>query len=94
MIAGLFGVYGRDYVKLCRDWEKILEAAPLKNLLYHGRCHKEIWWDGEWFIRAYDYYGHKMEAMIRRAKIFIGITGLVHYGRNWKGRRAYVPKGA
>jgi len=37
---------------------------------------KKYGWDGEWFIRAYDYYGIKLEAMItKKQKIFIESQG-------------------
>lgn len=61
MIAGLFVVYGRDFVELCREIGKDKEAdkaekhvdAMIEAVKKHG-------WDGEWFLRAYDFYGKKV----------------------------------
>jgi cellobiose phosphorylase len=78
MIAGLFVVYGRDYVELCRQLGKESEASRAKNnvdkmvdvIKRHG-------WDGNWFIRAYDYYGRKVGSNENEeGKIFIESQGL------------------
>ncbi len=78
MIAGLFVVYGRDYIELCRKLSKNDEAfraqkhvdAMVKTIKEHG-------WDGEWFIRAYDYYGRKVGSHENEeSKIFIESQGL------------------
>lgn len=61
MIAGLFVLYGQDFVDLCRQTGRAQEADEaqmhvdemVKTVDEHG-------WDGEWFIRAYDYYGRKV----------------------------------
>ena len=61
MIAGLFVAEGRDFAELLekigdgsatgvKEAVKAMEEAVKK----HG-------WDGEWFLRAYDYYGNKIE---------------------------------
>jgi cellobiose phosphorylase len=78
MIAGLFVVYGRDYIELCRKLGKNDEAlraqkhvdAMVKTIKEHG-------WDGEWFIRAYDFYGHKIGSRENEeSKIFIESQGM------------------
>jgi cellobiose phosphorylase len=61
MIAGLFVVYGTEYAALCRVLGKHAEA---------GRAQAEVekmkeavmkkGWDGEWYLRAYDFYGRKV----------------------------------
>jgi cellobiose phosphorylase len=77
MIAGLFVVYGRDYIELCRRTDKNTEAdraqkhvdAMVDTIKKHG-------WDGEWFIRAYDFYGRKIGSNENEeAKIFIESQG-------------------
>ena len=61
MIAGLFVVCGRDYVELCHQLGQTAEAnraqyfidQMVKSVKQHG-------WDGEWYLRAYDYFGRKV----------------------------------
>jgi cellobiose phosphorylase len=61
MIAGLFVVYGRDYVELCKRIGKNDEAARAqKEVDNMVEAIKKHGWDGEWFLRAYDYYGNKI----------------------------------
>jgi len=78
MIAGLFVIYGRDYVTLCNQLGNTEEAdraqthidAMIDAVKKHG-------WDGEWFIRAYDYYGNKIGSNENEeGKIFIESNGL------------------
>lgn len=77
MIAGLFVVYGREYVTLCNRLGKTGEAvraqvhidAMVNAIKTHG-------WDGEWFLRAYDYYGNKIGSKENEeGKIFIESNG-------------------
>ena len=61
MIAGLFVVCGRDYVELCHQLGQTAEAnraqysidQMVESVKQHG-------WDGEWYLRAYDYFGRKV----------------------------------
>jgi cellobiose phosphorylase len=61
MIAGLFVVCGREFVELCRQIGKNDEAARAQKhvdeMIEAVRTHG---WDGEWYLRAYDYYGRKV----------------------------------
>jgi cellobiose phosphorylase len=77
MIAGLFVVYGRDYVELCKKLGKDREAERAQKLVdAMVDVIKKYGWDGEWFIRAYDYYGHKIGSNENEeAKIFIESQG-------------------
>jgi cellobiose phosphorylase len=77
MIAGLFVVYGRDYVELCNRLGKDAEAARAQQFVdTMVEVIKKYGWDGEWFIRAYDYYGHKIGSNDNEeAKIFIESQG-------------------
>lgn len=77
MIAGLFVVYGRDYIELCKKLGKNEEASRAQehvdqmvdSIKKHG-------WDGEWFLRAYDYYGNKIGSNENEeGKIFIESNG-------------------
>jgi len=77
MIAGLFVIYGKDYVDLCLKLGKTDEAAraqkDVDNMIEAVKKHG---WDGEWFLRAYDYYGHKIGSKENEeGKIFIESNG-------------------
>jgi len=60
-IAGMFVLYGNEFVTLCRkigqneEAEKaLLEINLMENVVKtHG-------WDGEWYLRAYDFFGSKI----------------------------------
>lgn len=77
MIAGLFVAYGNEFVKLCKELKKDDEAAKAQihvdemvtAIEKHG-------WDGEWFLRAYDYFGEKIGSKENEeGKIFIESQG-------------------
>jgi cellobiose phosphorylase len=77
MIAGLFVLYGRDYVDLCKKLGKNDEAVRAQKQVDNMvDAIKKHGWDGEWFIRAYDYYGKKVGSNENEeAKIFIESQG-------------------
>jgi cellobiose phosphorylase len=77
MIAGLFVVYGRDYIELCRRLGKNKEAdRAQKHVEAMVDAVKKHGWDGDWFIRAYDYYGRKIGSHENEeGKIFIESNG-------------------
>ena len=61
MIAGLFVVCGRDYVELCQQLGRMDEAARAQKFIDSMvQAVKEHGWDGEWYLRAYDYFGRKV----------------------------------
>ena len=61
MIAGLFVVCGRDYVELCAKVGLADEAARAAALVDNMvEAVKKHGWDGEWYLRAYDYFGRKI----------------------------------
>ncbi len=80
MIAGQFVFCGRQYLELLEalDKDKFVENiagisdaidAMEKAIIEHG-------WDGEWFLRAYDYYGNKIGSHENvEGKIFIESQG-------------------
>ena len=61
MIAGLFVVCGRDYVELCHHLGYAEEAARAEGLVEDMvEAVKKHGWDGDWYLRAYDYFGRKV----------------------------------
>ncbi len=77
MIAGLFVVYGRDYIELCNRIGKKDEAQQAqKHVDEMIETIKKHGWDGEWFIRAYDFFGKKVGSNDNEeGKIFIESQG-------------------
>ncbi len=77
MIAGLFVVYGNDYVELCKELGKHEEAARAQAEVDKMiQSVKDYGWDGEWFLRAYDFYGNKVGSdENEEGKIFIESQG-------------------
>lgn len=77
MIAGQFVIYGRDYVELCRrlgrDDEADRAQTHVDKMVEAVKAHG---WDGEWFLRAYDYFGRKVGSHENKeGKIFIESQG-------------------
>ena len=61
MIAGLFIVCGRDYAELCQRLQLTEEAQAAQTAIEDMvAAVKQYGWDGEWFLRAYDFFGHKV----------------------------------
>ncbi|SCZ76212.1 GH36-type glycosyl hydrolase domain-containing protein [Pseudobutyrivibrio xylanivorans] len=60
-IAGMFVKYGREYADLCKlmgdnaEAERVL--AEVDKMI---KAIEKDGWDGEWFVRAYDAYSHKV----------------------------------
>lgn len=77
MIAGLFVVCGRDYAELCRRLGKDEEVARVtEHVERMVEAVKVHGWDGEWFLRAYDYFGHKIGSKENiEGEIFIESNG-------------------
>ncbi len=77
MIAGLFVVYGRDYIELCQVLGKEEEAARAqKHVDAMIEAVKKDGWDGEWYLRAYDFYGKKIGSKENKeGQIFIESQG-------------------
>jgi len=77
MIAGLFVVYGKEYVDLCKKLGKNDEAIRAQKEVGNMiEAVKQHGWDGEWFIRAYDYFGRKIGSKENEeGKIFIESNG-------------------
>ena len=90
MIAGLFVVTGKDYVELCKILpDHIKKMQNLKDIDFaaeadRAQLHvdemvdavKAHGWDGEWYLRAYDFYGNKIGSdESEEGKIFIESQG-------------------
>ena len=77
MIAGLFVVYGRDYITLCDKLGKHEEGIRAQEHVDHMvEAVKKDGWDGNWFLRAYDFYGNKVGSdENEEGKIFIESNG-------------------
>ena len=79
MIAGLFVFCGKQYVELCNT----LGGDALKEAERAQKCIdamveavKKHGWDGEWYLRAYDFYGNKIGSNENEeGKIFIESQG-------------------
>ncbi|WP_044207160.1 GH36-type glycosyl hydrolase domain-containing protein [Flammeovirga sp. OC4] len=77
MIAGLFVVYGTEYIQLCHELGKTEEAERALTFVNAMKeAVKTKGWDGEWFLRAYDFYGNKVGSEENEeGKIFIESQG-------------------
>ena len=77
MIAGLFVVTGRDYVALCRHLGHNNEADRAQKAVDDMvEAVEKSGWDGKWYLRAYDYFGHKIGSdENEEGKIFIESQG-------------------
>jgi len=77
MIAGLFVVTAKEYVALCRQLAKDDEADRMQQAVDAMiAAVKQHGWDGEWYLRAYDYFGRKIGSHeCEEGKIFIESQG-------------------
>ena len=60
-IAGMFVKYGEEYAQLCELMGNTAEAERARKevaIMYDAIL--KDGWDGEWFVRAYDAYSHKI----------------------------------
>ena len=77
MIAGLFVFCGRQYAELCKvrgmEAEAKRAARCVDDMVEAVKKHG---WDGEWYLRAYDFYGNKIGSNENEeGKIFIESQG-------------------
>jgi cellobiose phosphorylase len=77
MIAGLFVLYGNEFVELCNKRNNSEEAEKaMQHVKAMENAISEHGWDGEWFLRAYDYFGEKIgSSENEEGKIFIESQG-------------------
>ena len=77
MIAGLFVFIGKQYIELCDHIGKVEEMKhAMKAVNNMVDAVKKFGWDGQWFLRAYDFYGKKIGSQENKeGKIFIESQG-------------------
>ena len=78
MIAGLFVFCGKQYVELCRHIGGHEDEAERAQRCIDDMVEavKQHGWDGEWYLRAYDFYGNKIGSKENEeGKIFIESQG-------------------
>jgi cellobiose phosphorylase len=70
-------MYGQEYVNLCRRIGKQDEAKRAQTEVDKmTEAVKKHGWDGDWFLRAYDYFGNKIgSSENEEGKIFIESNG-------------------
>ena len=86
MIAGLFCVCGKDYADLCSYLGKKDEAKrAAKCVAAMEKAVEKYGWDGEWYLRAYDFFGKPVGSKKNdEGKIFIesqGWCGMAEIGK-------------
>jgi cellobiose phosphorylase len=76
-IAAMFILYGGEYARLCERIGKKEEAERAKeHIRKMQKAIDEYGWDGDWFLRAYDYFGEKIGSNENEeGKIFIESQG-------------------
>ena len=77
-IAGMFVKYGRAYVRICRHLGLEEEAAEAESAISEVEAATlDAGWDGEWFRRAFDAYGHVVGGKeCEEGQIFIEPQGM------------------
>ena len=77
-IAGMFVLYGQDFVEICKKLGKNGEAETAQQHIEDmKKVIDEHGWDGEWFVRAYDHFGRKVGSRENEeGQIFIESQGM------------------
>ncbi len=77
-IGGMFILYGAEYEKILLKLGKTSEALEArKHIDAVESALDDSGWDGEWFLRAYDYFGRKVGTNeTEEGKIFIEPQGM------------------
>lgn len=77
-IAAMFVLYGGDFVKMAlKRGESLLANEAQAHIDDMVRVINEHGWDGNWFLRAYDFYGNKIGSRENEeGKIFIESQGM------------------
>jgi cellobiose phosphorylase len=76
-IAAMFILYGTEFAELCEQLDKSADAAQAeKHVQDMVECINKHGWDGNWFLRAYDFFGGKIGSKENKeGKIFIESQG-------------------
>ncbi|MHC1731291.1 MAG: glycosyl transferase [Bacteroidales bacterium] len=77
-IAAMFVLYGADFVTIARRrGETQMADESSEHIDAMVRAVNEHGWDGDWFLRAYDFYGRKIGSRENEeGKIFIESQGM------------------
>lgn len=77
-IAGMFVKYGGEYADLCGRLGLVDEEADVRQAIRDTEnAVRKDGWDGEWFLRAYDAFGHKVGSReCTEGQIFIEPQGM------------------
>ncbi|MDO4335682.1 MAG: glycosyl transferase [Bacteroidales bacterium] len=77
MIAGQFVVCGKNYADICRHQGLQEEAdRAMAEVAKMEEAVRKYGWDGDWYLRAYDYFGRKVGSHENKeGKIFIESQG-------------------
>ncbi len=77
-IAGMFILYGGEYEKILRKLKRDREADEAGKLIQDMKKSLDAaGWDGEWFVRAYDFFGRKVGSRENEeGQIFIEPQGM------------------
>jgi cellobiose phosphorylase len=60
-IAGMFVLYGKEFVRLCEVRGLDVEVTSAKEEISKmEEAVKEHGWDGDWYLRAYDFFSRKV----------------------------------
>jgi cellobiose phosphorylase len=76
-IAGMFIKYGKEFADICRllgkEHDSVMAEQQVNKMTEAVNQHG---WDGNWFLRAYDYFGNKVGShTCAESKIFIEPQG-------------------
>ena len=76
-IAGMYVKYGKEYAAICRHRGLNDEAdTVMSDVAAMEKTVMDAGWDGEWYLRAYDHYKHKIGSKeCEDGKIFIEPQG-------------------
>lgn len=77
MIAGMFVLYGEEFIRICKLIGRDDLAGQARVHIDRMKAAIDLHgWDGDWFVRAYDYYGRKVGSReSEEGKIFIESQG-------------------
>lgn len=77
-IAGMFVLYGKEFIELCKKLKKNKEADEAQKHVDQMTATVDRYgWDGDWFIRAWDHFGEKVGSKeCDEGKIFIESQGM------------------